>query len=44
MIVIRYMMKDETEDQYQTAFNLADFPASFSVLLNDDVSCEWIEL
>jgi hypothetical protein len=43
MIVIRYMMEDETEDQYQTALDLADFPASFSVLLNDDVSCDWIE-
>jgi hypothetical protein len=32
-------MKDETEDQYQTALNLSDFPASFSVLLNDNVSC-----
>ncbi|KIM77676.1 hypothetical protein PILCRDRAFT_825113 [Piloderma croceum F 1598] len=35
MIVIRCMMKDETEDQYQTALNLANFPASFSVSLND---------
>jgi hypothetical protein len=37
------MMKDTAEDQYQTALNLADFPAEFSVLLNDDVGCDWIE-
>ena len=37
------MMEDAVEDQYQTAFNLTDFPASFSVSLNDDVSCNWIE-
>ena len=43
MIVIRCMMKDETEDQYQTALNLANFPASFSVSLNDHVSCDGIE-
>jgi hypothetical protein len=43
MSVIRYMMEDATEDQYQTALDLADFPASFSVWLNDDVSCDWIE-
>jgi hypothetical protein len=36
-------MEDETEDRYQTALNLASFPASFSVLFNDDVSCDWIE-
>jgi hypothetical protein len=29
-------------DQYQTASDLADFPASFSVLLND-VSFDWIQ-
>jgi len=40
MIIIRYMMEDKTEDQYQAALNLADFPALFSVLLNDDVSCD----
>jgi hypothetical protein len=40
MIAIRYMMEDKTEHQYQTALNLADFPASFFVLLNDEVSCE----
>jgi hypothetical protein len=40
MIVIKYMKEDELEDQYQTALNLADFPASFSVLLNDNVSCD----
>jgi hypothetical protein len=43
MIIIRYMMEDKTEDQYQIALDLADFPASFSVLLNDNVSCDWIE-
>jgi hypothetical protein len=37
------MMEDAEEDQYQTASDLADFPASFYVLLNDDVSCDWIE-
>ena len=42
MIVIRHMMRNETEDQYQMALNLADFPASFSVLLNHDVSYDWI--
>ena len=40
-MVIRYAMEDAAEDQYQTASNLADFPASFSVLLNDDVSWDW---
>jgi hypothetical protein len=34
------MMEDKTGHQYQTALNLADFPASFFVLLNDEVSCE----
>ena len=42
-MVIRYMMEDAAGDQYQTASNLAEFPASFSVLLNDDVSCDWID-
>jgi hypothetical protein len=37
-MVIGYMMEDADEDRYQTASNLADFPASFSVILNDDVS------
>ena len=43
MIVVRYMTEDRTKDQYQIALDLADFPTSFSVLLNDDVSCDWIE-
>ena len=43
MVVIRYLMKDETENQYQIALDLANFPASFSVLLNDNVSYDWIE-
>jgi hypothetical protein len=33
------MMEDETENQYQAAWDFADFPASFSVLLVD-VSCD----
>jgi hypothetical protein len=37
------MMEDAAEDQYQTASNLADFPASFFVLLNDGVSCNLIK-
>jgi hypothetical protein len=39
-------MMENTADQYQTALNIADFPALFSVLLNNDVSCDnydWIE-
>jgi hypothetical protein len=39
MLFIRYMMEDTGVDQYETASNLADFSASFSVLLNDNVSC-----
>jgi hypothetical protein len=35
-------MADAAADKYQTTLDLADFPASFSVLLNDDVSCNWI--
>jgi hypothetical protein len=42
IMVIRYMMEDAAEDQYRRLSNLADFPASFSVLY-DDVSCDWIE-
>ena len=42
-MVIGYMMDDGAEDRYQTASDFARFPASFSVLLNDDVSCGWIE-
>jgi hypothetical protein len=43
--IIRFMIEDP-EYHYQTALDLADFPDSFSVLLNDDVSCDscdWIE-
>ena len=36
-------MEDAEEDQYQSALDLADFPASFSVLLNNNVSCDWTE-
>jgi hypothetical protein len=36
------MMEEAEEDQYKTALDLADFPSSFSVLLND-VSCDWTE-
>ena len=43
IMIIRYVMEDAAEDQYQTASNLADFPALFSVLLNDDVSCDCIK-
>jgi hypothetical protein len=35
-------MEDTEEDQYKTALDLADFPASFSVLLNN-VSSDWTE-
>ena len=42
-MAMRYMMEDVARDRYQTASNIADFPTSFSVLLNDDVSCDWIE-
>ena len=35
------MTEDAAEDQYRAALDLADFPASFSVFLNDDVSCHW---
>jgi hypothetical protein len=41
MIVVRYMTEDRTKDRYQIALDLADFPTSFSVLLNDDVSYDW---
>jgi hypothetical protein len=37
------MMEDIEEDQYKSALDLADFPASFSVLLNNNVSCDWTE-
>jgi hypothetical protein len=37
------MMEGATDDQYQAASNLAEFPSSFSVSLNDGVSCHWIE-
>jgi hypothetical protein len=40
-------MIDAAENRYQTALDLASFPVSFSVLLNDDVSCDscdWIEV
>jgi hypothetical protein len=43
MIVVRSMTEDRTKDQYQIALDLADFPTSFSVLLNDDVSYDWNE-
>jgi hypothetical protein len=36
-------MEDSARDQYQTASHLSDFAASFSVLLNNDVSYDWIE-
>ena len=42
-MVIGYMMEDAAEEQYQTALDVAEFPPSFSVLLNDDVSCDWID-
>jgi len=34
---IRYVMEQGAEDQYITALDVADFPASFSVLLNNDL-------
>jgi hypothetical protein len=37
------MMEDAEEDQYKTALDLADFPASFFVFLNNNVSCDWTE-
>jgi len=42
-MVIRYIMEDAEEDQYKSALDLADFPASFSVLLKNNVSCDWTE-
>jgi len=36
-------MEDAAENKYQTASYLADFPDSFSVLLNNNVSCDWIQ-
>jgi hypothetical protein len=40
-VVVRYMMEDTAQDQYRAALHLATFPASFSVLLDRDVSCQW---
>jgi hypothetical protein len=40
-------MKGSAGYQYHTALEFADFSDSFSVLLNDDVSCgscDWIEI
>jgi hypothetical protein len=37
------MMEDVEEDRYKSALDLADFPASFSVLLKNNVSCDLTE-
>jgi hypothetical protein len=43
-MVVGHMVEDASEYQYSAAMELADFPASFSAFLNNEVSCHWMKL